>query len=363
MRLTSTKAGADMARRRNKKIVDPWLDAVADAPRTDVEDRSSNGKRYRWIRRYVWASVFLVIPLLFFSVYTVVASQSSMETLIAQQQEAQQADARMAAASATAIGEMTAYLNSDPAPLTGGWVVSWDSAENVSRANPKADDDELSLQLHTMTVADANGLYYSAQVTLRIDDTEGAAIVGEPSIVPKVPSVAVSSSAVPWPSAESITVSEDVTRAVDVWAAAFMGNDPAALRLVVGDRDSNHSYMPLVGVEFVSATVNAATVTADGYDSTGQVVDNPSVVVLNVTLTGDRGQTDEDGSPVYPTYTLDLLVVDADTAAPQVVAWGGTGSGLELSAYVNAISGRSIGIDDDSQTVAPTTDPATEGSN
>src|SRR5699024_1130015 len=149
-----------------------------------------------------------------------------------------------------------------------------------------------------------------------------------------------------WPGAMSVSASEAVEQAINQWAKTFVGGEPRDLRLVVGDPVATHSYMPMVGAEFHSSEVTEATVQPEMYTPEGQVPPDPEQIVVRVELTilwdeedelDDRGDVRE-----LQVISYDVLVDRANTAAPQVVAWGGAGSGPTLEAYQNAVDGREL---------------------
>jgi len=125
--------------------------------------------------------------------------------------------------------------------------------------------------------------------------------------------------------------------AVQAWAAAYTSGDPAALRLTVGDPDPARGYLPLTGVAAADTTVGPSTVL------------DPATVAVRVELAITWPTAEPAGSataavtsPAEPPaaaakVAFDVLVTGADTAAPRVVAWGGPGTGPELTPFRNAV--------------------------
>ncbi len=126
---------------------------------------------------------------------------------------------------------------------------------------------------------------------------------------------------------------------MNAWLAAYTSGDPAALKQVVGDPDSNRSYLPLSGVTLSSPSIGPVGWLWGDDQNRGQDP-LPHQALLRVTVGGAwAGQTPAPGGTV-PTLTYDLLLDKADTAAPVVVAWGSPGA--PLTEYGNAVTGRTL---------------------
>src|SRR5699024_6856148 len=148
---------------------------------------------------------------------------------------------------------------------------------------------------------------------------------------------------------------------VTSWAQAFTSGDPDKLRLATGDPDGSHSYMPLSRVSLVGSDVTAVAVPKDQLTDQGKAPDNPSSLVVRVSLALQWGSGPAEGQesgqeqvPESSRVTYDLLLTGTDTASPRVVAWGGPGSGPGLTPYANAVTGRSLtGSQDQSEGASP----------
>lgn len=239
------------------------------------------------------------------------------------------------------------WLRAEPAPLPGGTIVSWDgyksiaAGEKTAATSQAADASELHYFTLSVPTADGN-IYYTSTVLVSVDKALGAKVQGTPTILPKAPSAQDGWSTSLWPGYDSVQATDAVTDAVIVWSKAFT-DTPAALRLAVGDQGSSRSYIPLSGATVVASDVTAAGAVKSTDGS------KPTTLIVRVQLKLNWTSDEESASPSLVTY--DLLVTEADTAAPRVVAWGGAGTGPSLVKYQNAVAG-------DVKTVSPSTVPS-----
>jgi hypothetical protein len=125
---------------------------------------------------------------------------------------------------------------------------------------------------------------------------------------------------------------------VNAWVTAFSSGDPAALRLTVGDPDSNHAYAPMAGVVSAAGKPGAAAWLLDG----AGVKTTSMLVQVQVAFTWPTTAVQSSTSAGPAAATYDLLVAGADSGAPRVVAWGGSGTGPVLTQYTNAVVGRQL---------------------
>lgn len=320
-----------MARRKKVNANERWFaeaERVPHADSVDVKQVRTSVKRWR---AAVWAvmamSVLLVastMALLFDGgqevapATTVQVSQPGMQ------------EARMA---------VSDWVASPDSPLPGGHVVSWDGAE----ATPWVNDDEnpgYDVYVHTFSLASADqSVMYEAQIRTAVSASEGVNVVGEPSLIP-LPGAAQFASGSKWPGLVSLSAPAGVSDAVASWVKAYVSGDSVALRLAVGDQDATHGYVPLSGIASaqVAITDSAQPAAADGTETSGS-----QIVVAATVIFSRLGPIDDDDSAA--TFDLDLLVVDANTAAPRVVAWSGPGLGQTLVPFQNAVPAERVSTD------------------
>ncbi|MFE6966752.1 hypothetical protein ACFVAJ_16710 [Agromyces sp. NPDC057679] len=254
---------------------------------------------------------------------------------------------------AEAIIATDAWLASVPAPIVDGHVVSWDGFRDIDR--PKLDEltkkavttPGYDIEMHRFTIADAAGNRYTSEVAVAVSKREGAVALSTPSLSPLAPSATGWASTGTWYGLQTATASDEVQVAVTDWAEAFASGDPGVLRQRVGDEASNHSYMPLNGVASVEASVITAgsrPVIEDGVVSDDDPKELIAQVQLKLVWLDSEGnpRNDKQNSSGNSVITYDVLIAKANTASPQVVAWGGPGSGTSLEKFQNAVIDREL---------------------
>lgn len=255
----------------------------------------------------------------------------------------------------SATTTLNQWLSANPAPLPGAQVVSWDGYTSIAKGETDTTTQQSAdaAEVHYFTLSSPSGdgpIFYTATVLVSVSDVLGAKVVGTPSILPATPSAREGWSNETWAGYETLAASDSVKDAVIAWADAFTGT-PAALRLAVGDQSANRSYIPLSGATVVEATISesAAIKPDDG--------SKPSTILVRTQLKLNWSEDKEGASPSLATY--DLLVIDANTAAPRIVAWGGAGSGPTLTKYENAVAGE-VNVPKPSPAPTQTGEPAPE---
>lgn len=118
------------------------------------------------------------------------------------------------------------------------------------------------------------------------------------------------------------TKSAQLERIVESWGKAYLSNDSAALLQLTGD-PKVQTYIGITGFELTNSTVRSLVGRGD----------NASWSVARVEL---KTRT-KDG--FQGLMEFDLLITDAGTGTPKIVAWGPPGSGGSLAPYQNALIG------------------------
>lgn len=339
-----------------KTRTDPWADQTlaVEVPRADVPEYKKE-RRWRWIRNYTWASA-LLFPLALVAVVVMLSEQNAaVDRALATIEEANNAsvmDVEDSQARAASINAVEQWLSTTPSPLPTGKVVSWDGAKTIpdlAEPEPGRTREEMGwpdLEVHTLTLSTAAGTLYRAEVTLELTPA-GAVPASTPSLIPYTPT-GQSTAGVPWPGATTVQPSEEVRQAAVTWAETFTSGDPAKLRLLVGDEDPNHAYVPLSGVRLdgFQVTTGAVHPTADNLQQGGDPGGANRLMVRVEARLVWRGQPEDtlEGRKV----SYDLLVAGANTGSPRVVAWGGPGSGPALEPFANAVDGVDLVASDNS---------------
>lgn len=316
---------------RKLKNVDWW-----DEPDTlpVVVDPNRGKARRRVITIYLWVSAIL-FPFLIFTVIVLGVRTLTPPTSSA----GNGTDLTVTREAAQAQVEVEKWLAKVPAPLPGGRVVAYTGS--VSKPAEQRDGEgaeQRTLTTYSFVLADPQGKMYDTSIQL-VSGATGAFPLGRPALVPILPpgTDTAGQSEWPWPGVSSMAAAPEYAQAVNAWAKAYTGGDPAALKLAVGDPAANRFYLPLTGVSFAEVSVGqVGALWAEDQDR-GQET-KPRQALLRVTVAAVWAR--QPSGTQNPTLTYDLLLDRADTAAPAVVAWGPPGA--DLKPYGNAV-GRNPG--------------------
>ncbi|WP_156250827.1 hypothetical protein [Pseudactinotalea terrae] len=324
-------------RKNNQRSTDIWQDA-AEVPRAGVPDAAKIEKRYRRVRRYYTAAGALLPVTLLVSTLAVGSILNADQAPPAVVEQADPATRNLA------MSAVQTWLDSDPAPLPGASLLSWDDWSELPQ-RPKTtgvDADTTTRQSHTLTVRTGTGSLLTVQVLVALNPAGQAVTIGSPSVTAQLPAGEGMEGLEAWSAGSPDTASPAVTQAVEQWAAAYGSGDSVRLRQVVGDPDTTHLYVPLAGLSApVTQVAKVAwrTEIVEGREQRTEYLMAQAVVSL-----GWDGVEREPGAPA-PSATYDLLIVGADGGAPRVVAWGGPGTAPTLEPYANAVTGVSENLD------------------
>ncbi|MCC3292848.1 hypothetical protein [Arthrobacter sp. zg-Y1110] len=332
-----------MARKTNKNAPQDnfWMQGVEELPRADIEFIDKSSKRMKFNRLFIYTTIGLMPVSLLANIAML---PKIMEEEPPPPAVAQTVSSPTKAVAMTAVEE---WLAADPSPLPGGRLLSWDGAEVQAEPSITTNPDTgqstevQGLQLHTMTIVTTAGALYTTQVQVAYNEVRGAQVMGQPTLIPRAPD---ETSAWPnlnsWPNLEPATKSDELTQAVEAWVEAFTSGDPNVLRLAVGDTAANRSYVPLVHAKASDVQINM--VASEPMDANADDGERPKTVVAQIEFSIKWDSQAVSRGQQLSTVTYDVLIHNADTAAPQVVAWGGVGTGEDLKPYMNAVEGRKI---------------------
>lgn len=318
-----------------------WLEGVEELPRADIEFIDKTSKRMKFNRMFIYTTIGLM-PV------SLLANIAMLPKVL--EEEPPPPPIAQSVSSPTKAVAMTAvekWLNADPSPLPGGRLLSWDGAEVQAEpsivTNPDTGQttENQGLQLHTMTIVAASGALYTTQVQVAYNEIRGAQVMGKPALIPRAPDETTAwPNLSAWPNLAQATKTDEISQAVDAWVKAFTSGDPNVLRLAVGDTGANRSYVPLVGAAASDIRVNLVASEPMAPDADGS--ERPATVVAQIEFNIKWANQDVPRGQALSSVTYDVLIENADTAAPKVVAWGGAGTGEELKPYMNAVEGRKI---------------------
>lgn len=332
------------AKRSNSSPSDDfWALEAEELPRADVATVHSAARRIRLFRIWVVASVVL-LPI------ALLAIISFLPKFLEEPAAAPALDNQVnSPTKPVAMQAVRTWLAGAPSPLPGGQLLSWDGvkiqAEPDLSVNPDTNQttERQGLELHTMTLLSPTGAFFTTQVQVGYSPFRGAKVIGQPTLIPRAPD---EKQAFPnlksWPNLDLAGRTEPIDQAATAWAKAFTSGDPDTLRLAVGDTTANRSYVPLV--QATATDVRVGEVAAEKPE-TSAVAGPPSRVVAQVSfaVTWEGQVLGRGEAPARVSY--DVLIDQADTASPKVVAWGGSGAGESLTPFMNGIDGRKITAD------------------
>jgi hypothetical protein len=325
-----------------------WEDEQVSVPNEELVKQSKVKKasRFKWLRRGVWLSLILTPILAIVALMWYMDSQNP-EPPVEPPTSLEINDSIGKDAATTTVRD---WLSSEPQPIPGAQLLSWNGF--TTQDKPAVADAETSetaagvfvpdwnKETHYFSVRAGNGTLFRVSVEVDADRTLGARVTSLPSLVPLLPEVTSGweDTPEPWFGYQSTQVTDNITASVNDWLAAYTGGNPATLRNVVGDGDDTHFYMPLSGIQRATAVVErVAYLPSDDPDA--PVIENPDTVIARVQVKLLWNGQVQENLDDFAEMSFDLLIEDANTAAPSIVAWGGPGSGPSLKPYQNAVTG------------------------
>ncbi|MGW8431301.1 hypothetical protein ACWGJ9_09255 [Curtobacterium citreum] len=344
-----------MAKKKSTPVQN-WLDDAEEVPRRKSlsnRDRYRRQVLYRWV---VKSSVFLTPALAILCILLLGNAGGKNDQVVAKPASV---DVK---GRTTATLEVQQWLASTPSPVAGkGQIVSYDGQTVVKKPAPLVDKNDketvvaaaYTTELQHFTISDGLGQTYSVDVTVASDKTYGATVIAGPSLLP-VPGAdknsidqQTSAASGTWPGLYDDEASSSVKQAVDTWAKAFTQGDSAAMRLAMQDKKEAHTYQTLSNVQAVIPQVGAAAFdfgsTEANAASQGKKTSKQLVrVTLYIQWKGNPAPTGNDDTKGLPAVTYDVLITNANSAAPAVVAWGSPGTGTKLQPYQNALVGKKL---------------------
>lgn len=242
---------------------------------------------------------------------------------------------------AVAMQSLGDWLAADPEPLPGASILSWDTVRVTEAPEEESDaGPPYTIETHEFTLTTEHQLY-SAVVAVQVDPVAGAAMIGTPTVMPRLPDTNTADSGPTWIGYEPHHVGESFDAGVQQWAEAFVSGDPQALRSAVNDADTSRSYIPLTGVEGVQTRVLDIGVPEDEEGDEVEFV----IARVELRLTWASGEDEdvegdeEEQQHALPVLTYDVLVEHPNSGTPRVVSWGGVGTGPLLAPYSVAVEG------------------------
>jgi len=239
---------------------------------------------------------------------------------------------------AIAQTQVEKWLDSATSPLPGGRVLAYNGSSSAAPAVDKRTrqtQPDYRLNTYRFTVEGADGQLYQTSAQL-VTSSQGTSLFAEPALLPLPGGVSDQArsdqDAWPWPGVEQGTASDAFEPAIKEWADAYTSGDPAALKQAINDPNQGRTYLPLNGIKFTKIDIaQVGNLWAKGDNRQAENA-RPSQALVRINVsTVDDASTDQAAQLTY-----DLLLDQANSASPIVVAWGSPGA--QLSPYVNGVS-------------------------
>ena len=350
------------------------LEARDETPRPGLPKLAQRQKDRKRILNYVRAAAYswpIMIVVTIFSLAYVISGAAAPQTAPNSPNNTI-IDSDDALDRSLALETVQEWLSTSPSPLPRAKILAWNSATDVPQISEPNETDSNGevvpwpiYRMHSVSVAqfpppdgDSTVVRFFMATVAIARAASGPMVVGEPSLVPApTPPAGVTLEQL-WPGALPANLPDSAQVAVTNWAEAFTSGDGAKLRQIVGDPDETHNYVPLPGFDLKSAKIVAATY-PPGTDlkANPKLEEQPETVIARVSLTGtwpdDEEATVAKTDEELPSISYDVLIVEASSAAPRVVAWSGAGGGLKLEPFQNWVTAEVAKANEDAGLAAP----------
>lgn len=368
---SSARKKAGKSGRNNRAM---WSDPrAAENPESPAVQKEARQQRLRV--RLVKIAVYVGLPVaIALGVVAYNAQMSASSTDIDLAGESQTVnDAR---GKPEAYESLQNWIAAEPSPLPDGRIVSWDGF--TVETPPEDVNDEAgrgtptySYERHAFTLQRGEAFYRSV-VEVAVDDVLGAVVTTTPSLE-RVVQVDSLPNVTSWFGTEQANVTDAALQSIQTWAGAFTSGAASTLHQATGDQDVSRTYIPLANVdELMEVTVADSAAASEASISAGATEDAIIArVQLRLWWEGGRPELDENERESLPEpITFDVLVNNASTATPVVVAWGSPGEGPTLTPFENAIDilledvpDEDEGMDDETESTPKPERAETEKSN
>lgn len=346
------------------------LVGINSVPNQQVVDEAKEIRKTHVLRGYTWASVVLTPPLLLTTalggllVWSGVLDQTTeitkLQAMVEQPASQSRAEAEVALAD---------WLAAPGQSLPDPQLLYWESSETM--AGPELTEEEQAAagaeaaavyETHRFKVLSGGVIFTAAVQTSTLDGV--TSLASTPSLSADMPSEQSGAEVAPWPGAVAVPVTEDLTRAVQKWAAAYTSGESAELTAITGDTSGTRQYMPIAGARAGEVLVESAAAHPENDTAAGAPVE-VAMVRVSFPMSFDAEATDEELEKA-PKVSFDLLVRQASTSAPQITSWGVPGAGPDLADYSAALPAPTATSDNAApeavEAPAPTATPEPSGS-
>lgn len=334
-------------------VTSSWYDTPVEATVADLDRVNSATKKERYRRWTIWACLIMV-PLLLVAVIGLLNQNATLKSSVAGVQDSVTKLEKRPAGGASQVSNsqgrysaqqaLAAWLASQPSPLPGGKLLYWTGSSALPSSSPS-----IKRTQETFALTGGNGSGYLATMEVAIDPRGGSQVLNGPSLN------AIAGNATdnwantdPWIGIKADdNVTTQISGAATNWANAYFGGNAQQLGLVVGDPNAGHTYDPISGASSVATTVEHTAQIPNAGGGATTIAQVSLVPAWNDATPGQNGA----GNPIV----MDVLIRGANTAAPQIVAWGAPGSGPTLKPYQNALTVPASALSQPSSSASPST--------
>ncbi|GAA4924308.1 hypothetical protein [Nesterenkonia rhizosphaerae] len=369
-----------------------WGSQVVDQPTQASDHYTTTHKRAKRMRTAMWiglvggaSSVFLLALATGNAAYQAFISTIEADPGIQDEQ-------LWSPRQALVVDEINRWLNSEEDPLPGAYVIDWNRVvtsyqapdpEDVDENDPDTDISAISYETHYVDLGSNTGTLFEASVLVGYSDELEGFVASAPSLKPMLPPASNEGDTQAFPGAQDVQESEALDFAVQSFMEAFYSANPSALKVAVGDGREGTGYMPMPAAQRVDASITSTALAPGFRASDEEDAPLPEGVVARVQaditwpptrvpadsaealeaqglefdgLLDDQSldddaifddteadEFDDDGQRMVQrthraSVEYDVLILEANTQTPRVVAWGPPGTWRTLSEHSNAIN-------------------------
>lgn len=257
-----------------------------------------------------------------------------------------------------ALQSVYGWLDDDNGAFQYGYAnLWWNGATEVGTSTSDGSDGEVTQYWsHQMSLTDKSD-GSTRDITQLVAVTDGVATaVGTPTVLPKTVTSDSGTDTYRPDGYVQLDQNTSLTTVVGAWAKAYVGKDPNALTVLVGDPNSEHVYQPASLGSYLNSSIEwLVQCTEDGkvVDKKNKS-DNPEWAAASVSISFKPYEKKVDASAANNPSTDIKSVSNVDTSvtvlihnptrgSAKIVDWGAEGSLTTLKAFNNAIDRSLIG--------------------
>lgn len=369
-----------MARKNKKKqaVNDFFTHDVVEAPTEGASIFRTSDKQalfYRWMIRI---TVFVMLPLMVITIFGMAAQSFMGDDGPPPGREEAVSEYRPLAEEA-----VNRWVSEEPMPglelLGWSYAVTLEDRDEVIAQMEEDDDlpdeeEDLaaidSVEVHYFNLATSSGSFYTASVQVSHNPMDGARVTSDVSLVADEPMV-LDPDYSGFDEEDATEVTEGMSRAAQSWAEAYYSANPDELKLAVGDGRDGYGYMPMPAADEIDVSVEEAMTHPSA--ETSEESPQPDIVYARISLTltwplpdyedDELAEMEEAGTLPEPDemeVSYDVLIEEADSQAPVIVAWGPVGEYELLEPFSNAVEGREFEAGDLENSAEEGTTPGDE---